>query len=232
MHKRNVWDAIVGAKRIWNWLLEGESKERGIISNVSSKNISNCFTSRPMKTNMNMNYIKLENYIKLKVNFRLAVFRPAWLCAFGFQATWPTQKCDRAYMKFVADVRGEKMFNVKMPKCQNCSTWQAILHHMAQLFVMWSNLIMWSNDKLLHICNVEQFVITPGYNHDSQFQTLTKGAFKDGFNMKEIISKWTIKGKMQEKCKNSLLVLSPVIQMLCHKDTIQVDRLRRFSQHI
>ena len=30
---------------------------------------------------------------------------------------------------------------------------------MTQLLVMWSNLIMWSNDKLLHICNVEQFVI-------------------------------------------------------------------------
>ena len=38
---------------------------------------------------------------------------------------------------------------------QTCSTWQAILHYMTQL------LFMWSNDKLLHICNVEQFVITP-----------------------------------------------------------------------
>ena len=36
----------------------------------------------------------------------------------------------------------------------------SVEHHMAQLFVMWSNLIMWSNDKLLHICNVGQLVIT------------------------------------------------------------------------
>ena len=32
----------------------------------------------------------------------------------------------------------------------------SVEHHMAQLFVMWSNLIMWSNNKLIHICNVEQ----------------------------------------------------------------------------
>ena len=36
---------------------------------------------------------------------------------------------------------------------QNCSTWQAILHHMTKLFVMSSN------DELLHICKMVQFVI-------------------------------------------------------------------------
>ena len=40
---------------------------------------------------------------------------------------------------------------------QNCSTLQSILHHVTKLLVMWSNLIMLSNEKLLHICNLDQF---------------------------------------------------------------------------
>ena len=72
-------------------------------------------------------------------------------------------------MKFVADaadiVRGAKNFTwCNFAQHDNFACHvdqkQAILHHMAQLFVMWSNLIMWSKDKLLQICNLGQFVIT------------------------------------------------------------------------
>ena len=69
-------------------------------------------------------------------------------------------KMRRAYMIFVADVAdivcGAKkiMWSNFAPHdachCdQNCSTWQAILHHMTKLLVMWGNL------PLLHMTNLQ-----------------------------------------------------------------------------
>ena len=43
----------------------------------------------------------------------------------------------------------------------NCVTWQAILHHMTICFCNVEQFFMWSFGKLLHICNVELFAITP-----------------------------------------------------------------------
>ena len=47
--------------------------------------------------------------------------------------------------------------NVACHVDKNCSTWQSILHHVTKLLVMWSNFIMLSNEKLLHIWKLDQF---------------------------------------------------------------------------
>ena len=61
------------------------------------------------------------------------------------------------YILFVADiVYGAKLFHVEKFVC----IWQAILHHMTNLFVLWNSFVMWS----IGIWNGEQCVISP---HDN-----------------------------------------------------------------
>ena len=105
------------------------SKTRGRLSPKST-----CFLALPGKKEVNSS--NLLEVLKCKLNLYLIVLQ-----------------CNQ----FVTSHRNMLIHFSVLPRQRNCSTWQSILHHVTKLLVMWSDFIMLSNEKLLHICNLDIF---------------------------------------------------------------------------